>query len=228
MNRLVGWFVGALVLIIAVAKVSAMVVGMWKSHVEDTGIDQINQGNKLMQAGDPASIARAAELYKHSADIFSKMNVKAEWRNEGLANYDLARAYAAMNQYPQALDAVGRAIPLLDDDKSKSDRADAYGLKGYYLVKNGKSDEALTAYREAEPLFRSVGKTDQAQDMLNVEGAIYYDKAVDAARKKDWTAARGLCVKAKDLYHQARSAADEAAAAHELSLIDKVVSSRTR
>ncbi|HLJ55767.1 MAG TPA: hypothetical protein VKT77_12080 [Chthonomonadaceae bacterium] len=219
MNKTTGWLLTAAALFIVGVKLLLMVVGMWQSHVEDTGIDQINQGNKLMKAGDKASIARAAVLYKHAADIFNKMDNRAERRNEGLAYYDLARAYAALEQYPQALDAIENALPLLDDDQSKADRADAFGLKAYYLMKSGKPDEALTAYREAEPLFRSAGKIDSAEGMLRVEGAIYYDKAVNAAEKRDWAAARDLCIKSKDLYHQARRPGDEATAAHELSVI---------
>jgi tetratricopeptide (TPR) repeat protein len=223
MGKTMGWIIAGASLFIVGAKLLLVGVGLWQSHIEDTGIDQISQGNKLMKAGDPASIGRAAELYKRAADTFHKMEKKEEARNEGLANYDLARAYAAMKQYPQALDAVNRALPLLADDKSKADRADAYGLKAFYLIKTDKSDEALTACREAEPLFRGVGKIDRAQDMLNVEGAIFYDKAVDAARKKNWTAARDACVKSQDLYHQAHSPDDEATAAHELSLIYTVL-----
>ena len=52
--------------------------------------------------------------------------------------------------------------------------------------------------------------------MIDVEGSLLYDRTVAAAKKKDWPAARDACIKAQEKFHQARNAADEADACHEI------------
>lgn len=212
---LIGCFVMAITMLVLIVKFH----GLWESHVEETALDQIKQGNSQLKAGDPASLNRAVESFTKAAATFHGMHNALEARNEGVAQYDMAKAYAALKQYPQAIETIQRALPLFADDKAKANRADAYNLLGLYYIKTDQWDKAPEAYQKAEPLFKEVGALDQQRSVLNMLGAILYDKAVEAAEKKDWPAARDACLLAQQRYQLARNSGDEADTMHELSLV---------
>ncbi len=197
--------------------------GMWESHIEDTGIEQVAKANTLLKAGDPSSLQQAAEGFKKAIAIFQGMHKPEEARNEGVAGYNLARAYSAQKQYPQAIEAAQHALPLLTGKDAKGDLADASSNLGFYYIKTSQPDKAMEPYLRAEPLYQELGKTEPLKRVVDIEGSLLYDQAVAAARKKDWPVARDACIKAQEKFHQARNAADEADACHELALIYTVL-----
>ena len=220
--------VGCLVLGITLFFLAFRIHGMWESHVEDTGIDQVAKANALLKAGDPSSLQQAAEGYKKAIATFHGMHKPEEARNEGVANYNLARAYSARKQYPQAIEAALQARPLLTGKDSRADMADASANLGFYYIKTKQSDKAMEPYQSAETLYRELGKTDPLKRVIDVEGSLLFDQAVASARKKDWPTARDACIKARDRFHQAQNTKDEADAYHELGLIYTVMGDSTK
>lgn len=196
---------------------------MWQSHVEDTAIAQVAQGDKLMTAGDPASLQSAVDCYKKALVILDGMHYEKEARNQGITNYNMARAYAALKQYPSAIESARRALPFLAGSETKVDLADTYNNLGLYYLKTEQPDQAMDAYQHAEPLYRAAGQAARADDMVGVEGAVLYDKVGAAARKGDWTGARDTCLLSQQRYHLAHQASGEAEAVHKLGLIYKVL-----
>lgn len=195
---------------------------MWQSHIEDTGIDLIAKGNTQVKAGDSASLEKAVETYKRAADVFRGIGAK-ESRNEGLAYYNLARAYHALKQNDEALESGMKSVPLLTAANAKEDLAGALGNIGLYCVVAKQLERGYDYYDRSAAIYRELNKPDMAQTMINVQGAIRYDETVEAAKAKDWIKARDLCLQSQDLYHQAGNKTDEANALHELSLIYTVM-----
>ncbi len=191
----------------------------WQSHVEDGAIALITQGNALIKAGDPASLQKATETFRKAAETFHGLSTRKEAHNEGNTYYNLARAYHALKQDNQAIEAGQRALPLLTDADARGDQADMYSNLGLYYIDTDQSEKALDAYTHALALYQATGQSDKALKMASVEGAVREDQVTEAAQKKDWTAARDACIQAQQLYHQANEPASEADAWHKLSLI---------
>ena len=192
---------------------------LWQSHVEDGGITLIAQGNALVKAGDPASLQKALEDYKKAATIFHDMASSKESLNEGLAYYSLARAYHALKQDEQAIEAGQHALPLLAASDSRADEGDMYNNLGLYYINTKHLDKEMDAYTRAQPLYEAAGAKDKVQKVVGTEGALRYDEGTAAAHKKDWTKARDAFIQAQQLYHQAAKPSEEADAYHDLSVI---------
>lgn len=192
---------------------------MWQSHVEDGAIALIAQGNALVTAGDPTSLQKALQDYKKAAVTFHDMGSSKEALNEGLAYYSIARAYHALKQDEQAIEAGQRALPLLAASPSRADEGDMYNNLGVYYINTKHPDKAMDTYAHARPLYEAAGLKDKVQKVVDMEGALRYDEATAAANKKDWAKARDACIQAQQFYHQAAKPTDEADAYHKLSLI---------
>jgi tetratricopeptide (TPR) repeat protein len=187
--------------------------------VEDEGIELVAKANSLVKAGDPVSLKSAAEAFKQAIQTFHGMNGGKQTRNEGISYYGLARAYHALKQNEQAIDAEKHALPLLSAMHTGTDLADAYNNMGVYCVLLNRLDEAGDAYSHAEQLYEAAGKQDSAKSAITEQGEIDFDRATAAARKKDWPTARDLYVTSTQLFHKSGRADDEADAYHKLSLI---------
>ncbi len=211
--------VSCLVLGLILIGLIVRVHGMWESHVEDTALDQLKQGNKLFDTGDPASLNQSVENYKKAIATFQGMRNTLEARNEGIVTHNLAKAYAKLKQYPLAIETAQHALPLLDDAKSKEQKADVYYSLGLYYVQSAQTDKAPEVLKQAEPLFQEVGQSEKLKVVYNLEGALLFDQAVADAKKKDWAGARDACIQSQKRYQQAQKPAEEADALHELGLI---------
>jgi len=213
---------GCLCSLVSLLLIAVWAHQMWQSHIEDTGIDIIAKGNALVRAGDPASLAKAVETYKRAADVFHGIGSK-ESRNEGLAYYNLARAYHALKQNEEALESGSKSVSLLTAADAKEDLANALGNIGLYCVATKQLDRGFDSYARAAVTYKELNKPEMASNMIKVQGAIRYDQTIEAARAKDWPRARDLCIQSQDLYHQAGDKTDEADALQELSLIYTVM-----
>jgi tetratricopeptide (TPR) repeat protein len=192
---------------------------MWESHVEDTALDQIKQGNSLLNAGDTASLNKSVDTYKKAIATLQGMHNPLEMSKEGIATYNMAKAYGNLKQYPLAIETAQHALTLFTADKSKEDRADVNNSLGLYYIKTDQPDKAMDAYKQAEPLYHELGKTEKEKAVINVEGALLFDQAVSDAKKKDWPGARDACIQSQKRYQEAGKPESEADALHELGLI---------
>jgi tetratricopeptide (TPR) repeat protein len=213
---------GCFCTLVSLLLIAVWVHQMWQSHIEDTGIEFIAKGNTMVQAGDPTSLEKAVETYKKAADVFHGIGSK-ESRNEGLAYYNMARAYHALKQDDEALESGLKSVPLLTNANAREDLAGALGNIGLYCVSTKQLDKGFENYSRAAAIYKELNKPDMAQKMVNVEAAIRFDQTVEAAKAKDWPKARALCIQSQDLYHQAGNKTGEADATHELSLIYTVM-----
>lgn len=87
----------------------------------------------------------------------------AELSNEYADYHSLANSYFFLHMYDEALDAINKAIELLDNDKFDILYAHIYGLKGSILIDMGRIDEAkniLTILEDYKAKYNHPGIND--------------------------------------------------------------------
>lgn len=152
----------------------AWIASISESHTENKGLDLINAGNNLIHSQDTASLQSAAEDYRKAAAIFHGMDSRED-HNQGVAYYDLAIACHKMKQDTQAIDAALKALPLLHDNDAKTDKANTLSNLGEYYILTNQEDKAMDVYKQAEALYKELGKTEDVQKVVKVEQAILED-----------------------------------------------------
>ncbi len=102
-----------------------------------TAADLVNHGVELARAGDDAGAALA---YRRAIALEPR---------DAIAHYDLGLALSRLQQFPEAIEHLSRAVALAPEDDYRGALSGAHINHGVQLARAGDREKAIEAYRAA-------------------------------------------------------------------------------
>ncbi|MDQ2730944.1 MAG: hypothetical protein M3Y56_04740 [Armatimonadota bacterium] len=191
-------------------------VWIWSTYSHHRGASLLDDGKKMMQAGDRASVQKAIQDFTDAAATFK--GKEEEKVNSGICDYDLGLAYKILGEDQKALDSFTEAIPDLqgDSDQAEHIKTCNENIGGIHFdrgqddSKAGNLSEAFTEYQLAIPAYQAAGDTENVTIATNNSGNETYNQGRALARKHDWKGAIDMFSRAQKAYHTGGKKAYEA------------------
>lgn len=113
----------------------------------------VETGKQHYQAGE---FAKAIEKWREAERVFSS---KGDVLNQSAVLSNLALAYKQLGNWSEANLSIENSLKLLnnlDSSQVKSLRAEAFNIQGSILISQGKTQQALSSWTEAEKIYQKV------------------------------------------------------------------------
>ncbi|GAB4199396.1 MAG: hypothetical protein Fur006_50060 [Coleofasciculaceae cyanobacterium] len=125
-------------------------------------VTQVTTASQLLQQGrdyyDNAQFAASVKAWQQAAQAYQ---AQGESINQAMVLSNLALAYQALGQLPQAKDAIATSLQLLQSAPDTPERrrilAQALNTQGSLQMAQGQAQQALTTLKQATDAYRQVG-----------------------------------------------------------------------
>jgi len=113
----------------------------------------VEEGKQYYQAGE---FSKAIEKWREAEGVFRS---KGDVLNQSAVLSNLALAYKQLGNWSEANLSIENSLKLLnnlDSSQVKSLRAEAFNIQGSILISQGKTQQALSSWTEAEKIYQKV------------------------------------------------------------------------
>ena len=113
----------------------------------------VEQGKQYYQAGE---FTKAIEKWREAEGVFRS---KGDVLNQSAVLSNLALAYQQLGNWSEANSSIENSLKLLNNlsaSQVKSLRAEAFNIQGSILISQGKTQQALSSWSEAEKIYKKV------------------------------------------------------------------------
>ena len=113
----------------------------------------VEQGKQYYQAGE---FTKAIEKWREAEGVFRS---KGDVLNQSAVLSNLALAYQQLGNWSEANSSIENSLKLLNNlsaSQVKSLRAEAFNIQGSILISQGKTQQALSSWTEAEKIYQKV------------------------------------------------------------------------
>ena len=113
----------------------------------------VEQGKQYYQAGE---FTKAIEKWREAEGVFRS---KDDVLNQSAVLSNLALAYQQLGNWSEANSSIENSLKLLNNlsaSQVKSLRAEAFNIQGSILISQGKTQQALSSWTEAEKIYQKV------------------------------------------------------------------------
>jgi CHAT domain-containing protein/Tfp pilus assembly protein PilF len=156
--------------VIAIPSNTRLQIAQQPVSTEPTATRALEEGIRLYEQGDKASLQQAIVKFKEGLKLFQQVGDRG---GEATTLSNIANVYSELGEQQQALTYYNQALPLLravGDRRGEAGTLTSIGLVYWAL---GEHQQALTYHNQALPLNRAVGDRGEEAATLTGIGLVY-------------------------------------------------------